>query len=301
MELRQLKYFVEVAETLNFSDAARNLCITQSTLSQQVKQLEQEFGTQLLQRNSHTVSLTEAGEQMLPYARQTLHSANLCFDRVHDLQEMLTGTLNIGVTFSFSPILTETLVVFMKRYPHVRLNIYYKTMDELMDMLSARKIDFVLAFRPVAPYADIESHILFDNHLSAIVSDGHPLARKDKVTLDDIARYDIALPAKGLQARYAFDRIRENAHNDLHVRIELNEVNILLKLVRQSMLVGILSEATMYDTDGIKAIPIDRPENEMQGCVHTLRNTYRKHAMLRFIKMLSEANAVRERVSEWIR
>lgn len=301
MELRQLKYFVEVAETLNFSDAARNLCITQSTLSQQVKQLEQEFGTQLLQRNSHTVSLTEAGEQMLPYARQTLHSANLCFDRVHDLQEMLTGTLNIGVTFSFSPILTETLVVFMKRYPHVRLNIYYKTMDELMDMLSARKIDFVLAFRPVAPYADIESHILFDNHLSAIVSDGHPLARKDKVTLDDIARYDIALPAKGLQARYAFDRIRENAHNDLHVRIELNEVNILLKLVRQSMLVGILSEATTYDTDGIKAIPIDRPENKMQGCVHTLRNTYRKHAMLRFIKMLSEANAVRERVSEWIR
>lgn len=301
MELRQLKYFVEVAETLNFSDAARNLCITQSTLSQQVKQLEQEFGTQLLQRNSHTVSLTEAGEQMLPYARQTLHSANLCFDRVHDLQEMLTGTLNIGVTFSFSPILTETLVVFMKRYPHVRLNIYYKTMDELMDMLSARKIDFVLAFRPVAPYADIESHILFDNHLSAILSDGHPLARKDKVTLDDIARYDIALPAKGLQARYAFDRIRENAHNDLHVRIELNEVNILLKLVRQSMLVGILSEATTYDTDGIKAIPIDRPENEMQGCVHTLRNTYRKHAMLRFIKMLSEANAVRERVSEWIR
>ena len=301
MELRQLKYFVEVAETLNFSDAARNLCITQSTLSQQVKQLEQEFGTQLLQRNSHTVSLTEAGEQMLPYARQTLHSANLCFDRVHDLQEMLTGTLNIGVTFSFSPILTETLVVFMKRYPHVRLNIYYKTMDELMDMLSARKIDFVLAFRPVAPYADIESHILFDNHLSAIVSDGHPLARKDKVTLDDIARYDIALPAKGLQARYAFDRIRENAHNDLHVRIELNEVNILLKLVRQSMLVGILSEATTYDTDGIKAIPIDRLENEMQGCVHTLRNTYRKHAMLRFIKMLSEANAVRERVSEWIR
>ena len=301
MELRQLKYFAEVAETLNFSEAARNLCITQSTLSQQIKQLEQELGTQLLQRNSHMVSLTEAGEQLLPYARQTIHCADLCFDRVHDLQEMLTGTLNIGVTFSFSPILTETLVVFMKRYPHVRLNIYYKTMDELMDMLSARKIDFVLAFRPVAPYADIESHILFDNHLSAIVSDGHPLARKDKVTLDDIARYDIALPAKGLQARYAFDRIRENAHNDLHVRIELNEVNILLKLVRQSMLVGILSEATTYDTDGIKAIPIDRPENEMQGCVHTLRNTYRKHAMLRFIKMLSEANAVRERVSEWIR
>lgn len=233
MELRQLKYFAEVAETLNFSEAARNLCITQSTLSQQIKQLEQELGTQLLQRNSHMVSLTEAGEQLLPYARQTIHCADLCFDRVHDLQQMLTGTLNIGVTFSFSPILTETLAVFMKKHPHVRLNIFYKTMEELMDMLSARKIDFVLAFRPVVPYADIESHILFDNHLAAIVSNSHPLAQKDTITLGDIAKYDIALPAKGLQARYAFDRIREKTHINLRVRIELNEVNILLKLVRQ--------------------------------------------------------------------
>lgn len=120
-------------------------------------------------------------------------------------------------------------------------------MDELMDMLSARKIDFVQAFRPVTPYADIESHILFDNTLSAIVSENHPLAQRDKITFDDIARYDIALPAKGLQARYAIDNIKEKYHVDLHVRIELNEVNILLKLVRQSMFVGILSEATTYD------------------------------------------------------
>ncbi|MGN0280680.1 MAG: LysR family transcriptional regulator [Prevotella sp.] len=301
MELRQLKYFAEVAETLNFSDAARNLYITQSTLSQQVKQLEQELDMLLLQRNSHSVSLTEAGEQLLPYALQTLHCASLCLDRVHDLQQMLSGTLNIGVTFSFSPILTETLAVFMKRYPHVRLNIYYKTMEELMEMLSARKIDFVLAFRPVASYADIESHILFDNHLSAIVSVSHPLAKRDKITLDDLAKYDIALPTKGLQARNAFDRMKEKYHVQLHVRIELNEVNIMLKLVKQSMLVGILSEATTYDTDGIKAIPIDCPENEMQGCVHTLRNTYRKHSMLEFIKMLSEANAVKERIRDWVR
>ncbi|MGN0309357.1 MAG: LysR family transcriptional regulator [Bacteroides sp.] len=301
MELRQLNYFVEVAETLNFSDAARSLCITQSTLSQQIKQLEQELGVQLLQRNSHSVSLTEAGSELLPYAHQTLHSAHLCFDRVHDLQQVLTGTLNIGVTFSFSPILTETLTVFMRQYPHVRLNIYYKTMEELMEMLSARKIDFVLAFRPVVPYADIESHILFDNHLSAIVSENHPLARKASVSFDDLARYDIALPAKGLQARNAFDRMKEKYLGPLHVRIELNEVNILLKLVRQSMLVGILSEATTYNTDGIKAIPIAYPENMMQGCVHTLRNTYRKHSMLEFIKLLSEANAVKERIRDWIK
>ena len=135
-------------------------------------------------------------------------------------------------------------------------------MEELMEMLSDRKIDFVLAFRPVVPYSDIESHIIFDNNLSAIVSMNHPLAKKDKVTLDDLAKYDIALPSKGLQARNAFDRLEEQYHARFHVRIELNEVNILLKLVRQSMLVGILAEATTFDTDVIKAIPIDCPDNQ---------------------------------------
>lgn len=66
MELRQLKYFVKVAETLNFSEAAKELFITQSTLSQQIKQLEAEINAQLLQRNSHGVALTEAGAELLP-------------------------------------------------------------------------------------------------------------------------------------------------------------------------------------------------------------------------------------------
>ena len=65
MEFRQLKYFVKAAETLNFSEAAKALNITQSTLSQQIRQLEQEVDMQLFQRNSHMVNLTEAGEELL--------------------------------------------------------------------------------------------------------------------------------------------------------------------------------------------------------------------------------------------
>ena len=65
MELRQLKYFVKTAETLNFSEAARALFITQSTLSQQIRCLEQELGVELLQRDSHSVALTESGEHLL--------------------------------------------------------------------------------------------------------------------------------------------------------------------------------------------------------------------------------------------
>ena len=66
MEIRQLKYFVKTAETLNFSEAAKSLFITQSTLSHQIRQLELELNAQLFQRDSHSVSLTEVGEELLP-------------------------------------------------------------------------------------------------------------------------------------------------------------------------------------------------------------------------------------------
>ncbi len=300
MELRQLKYFVKVAETLNFSEASRALFITQSTLSQQIKQLEQEIGSQLFQRDSHAVSLTEAGQELLPYARRTIHDAQVCLDRMTDLKELLTGTLNIGVTYSFSPILTETLISFMKVYPKVKLNIYYKPMSELLEMLREREIDFMLAFRPSKALPEVESHTLFSNYLAAIVNLDHPLAKKDKVTLAELQNYDLALPSKGLQARNAFEQIRSKYFCDLRLRIELNEVNILLKLIRQSSLVTILAEATTHNVKGVKAIPLDIPDNEMSGCVHTLRDSYRKRSMLEFIRMLSDSVAIRERINAWL-
>ena len=88
MEIRHLKYFVKIAETLNFSEAAKSLFITQSTLSQQIRQLEQEVNAQLFERNNHNVRLTEAGEELLPYARRTLQASQACLDRVQDLRDM---------------------------------------------------------------------------------------------------------------------------------------------------------------------------------------------------------------------
>lgn len=301
MELRQLKYFVKVAETLNFSEASKALFITKSTLSQQIRQLEELVGAQLFERDKHAVCLTEAGEELLPYARRTLSAAEDCFERIYELQNLLRGTLNIGVTYSFSPILTETLLEFAKAYPQVKQNIHYKPMAELMQMLERNELDFVLAFKPSARYDNIESHVLFGNHLAAIVRNGHPLANKDKVTLADLELYDIALPAKGLQARNAFDGIQLGYFSKFKVRIELNEVNILLKLVKQSELVTILSEATTYNEEGVKAIPIDFPDNEMEGCVHLRRDVYRKQSVLVFIRMLSESNAVKLRMDEWLK
>lgn len=299
MELRQLKYFVKTAETLNFSEAARLMFVTQSTLSQQIRQLEQELGTVLFLRDSHSVQLTESGEQLLPLAQRTLQDAAACQERIMDLQQMLSGSLNIGITYTFAPLLTETVMEFMKIYPGVKLNIWYKTMEELMDMLAKRELDFVLAFKPSQTHPDIESHILFDNCLSIIVSQNHPLAEKESVKLADIKPYSIAMPAKGLQARNAFDRMFPGVCDELNIRVELNEVNVLLDLVHGSNMITILSSAVLQSSN-FKAIPLEVPHNIMEGCVHTLRKTYRKRAAEEFIKLLSDSVAVRRRANYWL-
>ena len=285
MELRQLRYFAKVAETLNFSEAAKVLCITQSTLSQQIRQLETEMGVALFERNSHAVALTEAGEHLLPQAITTIDEADTCMEKILDLRRLLTGTLNIGVTYSFSPMITDPLISFMKLYPHVKLNIYYKTVDELMDMLRKRQVDFVLAFKPMEVGADVTFHTLFDSRLSVIVREGHALSSRKELGLDDIKDCDFALPMRGMQARNKLSAIIGERIANLRVKAEL---------------VTILTEATLHGHTGIKAIPLNITGSDMAGCVHVLKNSYRKHSASEFLKLLSESNAVRQRVSEWL-
>ena len=236
---------------------------------------------------------------MLPFALRTIHEAEACADRIHDLRKLLTGTLNIGVTHSFSPILTESVISFMKMYPGIKINIVYKQMNELMELLVKRDIDFVLAFKPIQSLPDVESHILFQNSLSAIVGNNHPLASEENVSVAELEKYELALPSKGLQARNAFDSI-VSSYNNFKIRIEINEVNTLLKLVRQTSLVTVLAEDSIYDVRDVKAVPIDVPDNQMAGCVHILKGTYHKHSMQEFIRVLTESIAVKRLQNNWI-
>lgn len=294
MELRQLKYFIKTAETLNFSEAARSLYITQSTLSQQIRTLEDELGSPLFLRDSHNVTLTECGERMLPLARLTIIDAETCRSQIRDLQEVITGTLNIGATYSFSPVLKETIKNFMNKYPGIRLNITNRSMEELMEMLRRREIDFVLAFKPNVPYDEIESCVLFEDHLSAIMRKDHPLADHESITIDEIRKHRLAVPAKGLQSRNLIDKYFNFVYSEFKVSLEVNGVYSLLDVVENSQLITILSDATIKDRVGLKAIPLDVPDNQMQGCVHVLKKTYQKRSAEVFIKMLRESLAIIE-------
>lgn len=289
MELRQLRYFVKVAELKSFSEASRQLNITQSTLSQQIRQLENELGVDLLIRDSHHVLLSDVGEAFLPQASRTISAATTCLDRIRDVQQLGSGELNLGSTYSFLPLLRETVLQFMKQYPGVKLNICCHSMETLLCMLEEHKIDMALSYRPSSIQPDIDSHILFDNRLAVVVAQTHPLAKYNSVRLSDLEKYPLALPAKGLQARNTFDRIVEGLDYRFNVRLEINEVNVLLDLVRASgYLTTVLSAAALIRTPGVKALTLDQQGTQMEGSFHLLKDTYMKRATKEFLRMLCE-------------
>lgn len=299
MELRQLRYFVKVGELLNYSEAAKALFISQSTLSQQIKQLEDELKCKLLVRNSHNVMLTDAGRYFLEDAKRTIQQANLCVSRITDVQNLQIGTLDIGCTYTFSPILRESVLLYMQKFPNIKLNIVCKSMEELMVKLQRQEVDFVLSYKPYETFENIESHILFDNKLCVIVSESHPLASMKSITLAELAPYKLALPSNGLQARNTFDHIISEKDYKFDVRLEINEVSILLALVNKSQLATVLSRASLTDFDGMVAIPIDVANNDMEGCFHLVKGTYVKKAAKEFIRILSEKNSVNLMRQKW--
>lgn len=288
MELRQLKYFIKVAELQNFSEASRSLNITQSTLSQQIRQLEGELGVDLLVRDTHHVQLTDIGAAFLPNAQRTINDAQTCITRIKDVQELNIGELNIGSTYTFSPLLNEAILTFMKQYPGVKINVICKSMEELMDLLEKQKIDIALSYKPTKSYPNIESYNLFENHLAVVVSDTHPLASATNVRWADLEKCQMALPSKGLQARNAFDRIMEGLDYHFDVRIEVDDISVLLNLVRCSRLVTLLSQATVHRHDGLVAIPINQKGCDMEGSFHISRDNYVKRTTKEFMRILCE-------------
>ncbi|MCM1109137.1 MAG: LysR substrate-binding domain-containing protein [Clostridium sp.] len=285
MELRQLKYFVRSAETLNFTEAARTLFITESTLSLQIKQLEVELNTQLFERVRRTVYLTEAGEVFLPYARRTLLDAEHATQKLDELKNLHTGYLRIGVTYSLSSLLTDTLVRFSKTYPGITLDVEYRTATDLQELLKNRQVDFVLSYEPLKPEKQMEMQRLFDAQLSVIVHRHHPLAALKRATIQQLSRYPLVLPSRGLNARSMLDNILQTKGEKLIPCMELNEVNILLRLIRMRHWVTVLSSATVRNEDELKAVPL-ADKVEMHAALLWMKDGMPKHSAREFMRML---------------
>lgn len=289
MEIRQVRYFVMVAQTGSFSQAAKDLFISQSTLSQQIQQLENEVGVKLLERNTRKVTLSEYGQEFLPYAKNLIYDAEACLGSIMDVRNMATGKLVIGVTYTFSSVMVDVLKEFIRDYPGIRLSIRTALMEELMDMLERNEIDLALSYDPGHKYDNIESTELFRSGICVIARDTHPLTQKVSISLEELSRLKLALPVSGMQARDKFDSVLAEKGIKMNIAVEVNDMQILQKLVRDTELVTVFSRNAIKNSVGLKAIEIENIQGETVGCCHTIKGRYKSIAAREFIRRLRES------------
>lgn len=245
MELRQLKYFKEACELQNFSEAARVLHISQSTLSQQIKQLEDELDVLLFDRIGKRIVPTEAGLAFLPYAVRAIRDAENGKQIIRDLKGIETGVLHVGVTYSMSPLLIAALGLFSKTYPKIKVNVSFGTSEELLDRLEANQLDFVLSFKPEGVSEHMETMPLFSSMLRFIVHCSHPLAELSSITLKRLSETPLILPGKGFATRKRIDDLCRKHQLELTVGVEMNDVHTIIHTLREGYWGTILTQAAV--------------------------------------------------------
>ena len=294
MELRQLKYFVEVGRLGSFSLASKSLFITQSTISQQIQKLEEELGVELLTRDTRHVTLSDYGEQFYPCAVQVLEEARAGAERIRDVKALKVGTLSVGATYSFGPLLKQTVLDFYRKFPRIRLDLVITSKEALWQKLLDRELDVALTYK--SPLGDdrIESHLLFQSRLCLVGRVGELKGVGKEVSVQDLSRFPLALPSKGLQARDTLEDVLFAQNVNLDIRLEINSVRSLLDLVGSSPLVTILSQEAIHQVQGFEAVPINHPDGRMDGCYHYLKGAYHKMAAQKFVEFLKENNSLHQ-------
>ena len=276
----------------SFSEAAKFLNITQSTLSSQIHQFEDEVGVTLFERTTHSVKLTDYGATIFPSVERTLTEAGSCIDRIKDVSMLATGTLSIGCTYTFAPILDDAILAYTKEHPHIKVSLVFRSVEELTAMLDRQELDIVLSFKTLSLGENLVSKVLFDTSLCAVVGMDHPLAtvdRRDSVRLCELEKYNIAMPAKGLQSRALLDRLLSTSDVELRNCIESNDINALLSIVRRANYLTFMSKASSTCVDGtLRFINISHPDNNMQGVFTTRARSYTKCSTREFIRILCE-------------
>lgn len=284
MELRQLKYFVVIAETGGFTEASRRCYLSQSAISQQIKNLEEELNTTLFVRTPHKVILTESGELLLPLARKVLKNVDDCNVLMNDIQGMLCGELSIGLTASLEPYIRKAVAQFIRKYPKVHLHLYYKTIPELITMLRSGEIDMAFSIKVEGEEDWVDSEPIAQYRCCAIMRDTHPLADRDVLTFKALANQPLILPEEPLGERNAIARFLNKSATELKIRATINDPCAILNQLKISNCICILSEHSVDGVDELRAIPILELLTPFTSYVHTLKNAYRKKAIDAFLK-----------------
>jgi DNA-binding transcriptional LysR family regulator len=202
VELRHLRYFATVAETLNFRAASDRLHVAQPALSAQIKTLEEELGVKLFERTTRKVELTPAGLVFLEEARRVISAANHAEERARQAGAGLVGTIRLGIIApTANAWLAGILRNFRQAFAGIQFSLFDLTSTEQLGLLRSRELDIGL-LRPPVGFPDLESKLVEESHQVLAVPEGHRLAKKRELKWSDFDQEAMVLMHPTVQHGY---------------------------------------------------------------------------------------------------
>lgn len=291
MELRNLKTYVKVCELASFSKAAEVLGYSQSTVTAQIQQLENELGVMLFERTGKHFTVSEKGREFFTYAEDILNLALQACRSVTDTETPM-GTLRVGIIESMcSFALPLFLEEYMIKYPEVDLVIKTATTLEIMDMLRKNQVDLIVTLDE--PVYDIEWTRAWktDEDIIFLCSGTHPFAEKKSVRLKDLLGENLILTEKGCNYRQTFELICGQHGLEYNSTLEIGNTNIILELTEKGRGVTFLPRITAQ-----KALEDEKLASfDVEGCLIKMeiqlihkKNKWVSPAMKEFIRMVDD-------------
>ncbi|MFI9770208.1 LysR family transcriptional regulator [Streptomyces sp. NPDC052415] len=244
MELRQLEYFVAVAEERNFTRAAERVHISQSGVSAQIRQLERELGAELFDRSARTVTLTAAGKVALEQARAALAAAAAVGQAVGEVTDLIRGHLTVGmVTGCTLTPLFDALAAFHQAHPGVEISLLEDSSDRLIEGVRTGAVDLALIGAATATPDGLDALTIISERLVAAVPAGHPLAKAQRVTLRDLIAYPIVCMPPGTGLRTAFDQACAAQSLKPTITLQASAADAIAGLAARGLAVAVLSDS----------------------------------------------------------
>jgi DNA-binding transcriptional LysR family regulator len=257
LEIRQLEYFVAVAEECHFTRAARRLRVAQSGLSASIRSLERELGASLFLRSTRQVGLTPAGQALLVEARRALSATHAAKDAVAAVQGLLRGSLAIGSLQCLNTVrLPALLADFVADHPGLDIRLRQGGSAELVDLVRTGRLDLGFVSRPDPCPDDIVVRPLAGEPLVLACAPEHPLSQRTRVELAELGaeRFVDFHPDWG--TRNLTDSALAAAGVVRRISLEVTDVHSLLDLVTFGLGVALVPRSFSAKTDRVRFIPL---------------------------------------------
>jgi len=258
MELRQLEYFVAVAEEGSFTRAAERVRISQSGVSAQIRELERELGARLIDRSTRTVTLTEAGRAALEPARAALACADAVREAVGEVTGLVRGHLTVGMVVgcTIAPFF-EALAAFHRAHPGVEITLVEDNSARLLDDVRSGVIDLALVGTADSMLTGLNSLTIISEPLVALVPPEHPLATRATVTIADLADHRLVCMPEGTGIRTVLDRACALRRVTPTIAVQASAADAIADLAARGLGVAILTESMSHHyRDRLTAVPI---------------------------------------------